>query len=254
MTSDSSKGPQGRVTSQPRQHDVSIDALADDLFGLNWRAIKTLGVAFAHPGRYSEAAWSSSWQDQFTPSFRLWFTLVAVLFFFQFFWADADGALIAMYTAQMESSAVSLPDGVSARDASQYFARVNFTILPFASAFGLFILGAVYRAWGTAVPLVVRIRYVFAVTVPSTALSLPVFWMLGYVPHTHATYFLFFSWLFPIPVNALIAYCGTFSQLAGGSRIWRSIALALMLFVAMASSGLISSVLAGVWITLMHGV
>ena len=124
-----------KTEKRPHVNNVSVDALIDDLFGLNWKAIKTLGVAFTCPAKLAKAAWSETWEDRYTPSFRLWFTLIAILFFFQFFWAGDDSALISLYATQVETSGVELPDGVTTLDAGKYFARINFAILPFASAF-----------------------------------------------------------------------------------------------------------------------
>ncbi len=237
----------------PQSRDVSIDALVDDLFGLNWRAIKTLGVSVVSPAKLARAAWSDDWENRYTPSFRLWFTLIAVLFFFQFFWAGDNSALIKFYAEQLESSGVELPEGVTTLDASRYFARINFAILPFASAFCLFALGMLYRAWGFDVPLVVRVRYVFAVVIPSTALSLPMFWVLGAASQTQFGLFITFSWFLPLPVDAYIAYRGVFAQFKGAGRLWRSLVLAVALFFAVMASAIISTYLAGGWINFQQG-
>ena len=236
----------------PRTRDISIDALFDDLFGLNWRALKTLCTSFTQPVNLSCAAWHAHWEDRYTPSFRLWFTLVAILFFFQFFWASEDSALIALYAAQMEGRGLELPEGITVVDASRYYARINFSILPFASAFCLFGLGYLFRAWGQAVPVVVRIRYIFAVVIPSTALSLPIFWLLGFASHAQATPFLILSWILPIPVDSWVAYRSVYSGFTGFGRWWRSLAVGLAIFLAMVVSALLSGYLAGLWIDWQH--
>ncbi|MEM7083127.1 MAG: hypothetical protein AAF465_10365 [Pseudomonadota bacterium] len=224
----------------PRPRSVSYDALVDDLVGLNWRALKTLWWSVTQPKAYSRAAWHDDWQNRYTPSFRVWFTLVAILFFFQFFWAADDSALIALFASQIERSGALLSEGVTSLDASRFFARVNFSILPIVSALCLFLLGCLWRAWGEPVPIVVRIRYVFAVVIPSTALTLPFFWFLGNAQAESALFYVIVSWLIPPPIDAMMAGRGPLASLRGLARWWRAVALSGGILAAMYASALIS--------------
>lgn len=50
---------------------LGVDDLVEDIFGLNWRGLKTIWTLFTRPALYFEAAKTPKWQDRYTPSFRV---------------------------------------------------------------------------------------------------------------------------------------------------------------------------------------
>ncbi len=149
----------------------NFDDLLNDLFGLNIRALKTIKTAFINPRALYEAAQTPDWNDTYTPSFRVWFTLMAFTLFFQFFWAGADTVMISQATEQFKATGMTFQDGVTAEDAALLLSKWTFAALPFAYAFSAFLFASIYRVWGQKLTYVERQRFIFISILPNTTFS-----------------------------------------------------------------------------------
>ena len=150
----------------PKESDnkVGLDDLLEDLFGMNIRSFKTIGVLFASPRRYFTAAKTPSWMDKYTPSTRLWLGLMAILIALQFFWASPDAALMSNLANTLNTafSGAASKAGSSADFANfdmaselQKAMKLNYLIYPFVFVFAFSVFAWLYRAWGGS-PLIHR--------------------------------------------------------------------------------------------------
>ncbi|PHS39006.1 MAG: hypothetical protein COA91_06670 [Robiginitomaculum sp.] len=215
--------------TQVKPTAVGFDDFLEDLFGLNIRGLKTIWVSFYSPKKYYAAAHTSDWHGKYTPSFRLLFTLLALVFLMQFFWGGANSPLIASYAQQMEAHSIILPDGLSYTQASLTLASwYNGFIPPFTIAFYL-MLGSVYSVWGRRMSFVERQRYLFITMIPNMFITFFLFIVLAFVP---AEKVLWGLWLFPtiaFLVSALTAFRGAFISMTVLARLWRAMLLAFLI-------------------------
>ena len=164
---------------------VGFDDFLEDLFGLNIKGLKTLLTCFKSPQDYYRAAWSPDWQGKFTPSFRLWFTIIAITFFFQFFWASPDSIYVedmAQFAeeilARRKASGTVIPEGLTAKMYALREVKWSLGLTPLFSALFLILLAIPYRVWGNTTPFIVRQRNIFITIIPSTAIAL-IFILVG---------------------------------------------------------------------------
>jgi len=83
--------------NQPKLNKIGFDNLLEDIFGLNIRALKTIGVMFRKPVDYFKAARTPEWEDKYTPSFRVWFGIMAILVALNFIYNNDKSAMTAAY-------------------------------------------------------------------------------------------------------------------------------------------------------------
>ncbi|AXE64757.1 hypothetical protein BBF93_11365 [Hyphomonas sp. CACIAM 19H1] len=141
------------------------DALLDDLFGLNVRALKTVAAALFSPARLFEAARDVDWLGRYTPSIRLVFTLIAAVVFLKFLWVNDTSGLFAYTQATMEAMGTEFPGRTPEEAARDYLAALLVTY-PF-SYFGVHaVFALMLNIWGKGTPLAVRIRLYFAGLLP----------------------------------------------------------------------------------------
>ena len=87
---------------QAKISKIGFDNLLEDIFGLNIRALKTIGVLFKSPGKYFKAAKTPDWTDRYTPSFRVWFGLMAMLVALKFLYTTEANIMIDAYAGILE--------------------------------------------------------------------------------------------------------------------------------------------------------
>lgn len=213
-------------TTQPRLKSVGYDDLIEDIFGLNMRGLKSIWILFKNPKAYYDAAWDADWSGKFTPSFRLWFSLLALTFFFQFIWASGDSALLSNYEIQLQSAIDSgqllLPDGVETRDAAVILSRWYFGLLPFGNALFFAIMGAAFVFWGRKIPLVIRFRYAFiSVTLPALA-TLVIYLIVPLLPKNNVVPFVLSIGSATLLLGPITVFRGAFGDMKMGGRLWRT--------------------------------
>ena len=141
------------------------DALLDDLFGLNVRALATLWVSFTQPSKLFTAARDADWLGKYTPSIRLVFTLIAVVVFLKFIWTNDASGLFAYTRQTFETMDMALPgddlDSVTREYLAMLLVTYPFTYFGVHALFALFL-----KIWGKGTPLPVRIRLYFVAVIP----------------------------------------------------------------------------------------
>jgi hypothetical protein len=170
MSASSSSQP----PSAPAPRPPGWDALAEDLFGLNIRGLRTMGALIRDPKPVFLAARETGWQDRFTPSIRLAVSLVALFTFLRFIWGSDSSGLFAVQLGAMSEVADSRPELLGGRDpltaTEDYF--TNFLVaFPFVYVATHGLLSLVLNIWGKGTRLAVRTRLYFAVLVPVLVLG-----------------------------------------------------------------------------------
>ncbi len=230
---------------KPLKADIaSFDNFLEDMFGLNIKGLKTLWICFINPKRYYQAAWSTDWEGKYTPSFRLWFTIMAITFFFQFFWGGHDSSMIESFANQIEKNPNPLPDGVSPKTAAIVFSKWSLGFLPIANAITLLTLSGIYFAWNRKTPFTVRQRNIFATIIPSTAILLFLMMFQRTIKAEHILTFTAIVSVLTIIIDGITAYRGAFADANNTGRLWRSCCLAIAIVIAGIIALLISQVFA----------
>ncbi|MEP3892241.1 MAG: hypothetical protein ABJN69_17410 [Hellea sp.] len=228
------------LTNQAVINRVGFDSLLEDIFGLNIRAIKTIGVLFKAPSKYFKAAKAPDWVNQFTPSFRVWFGLMALLAALKFLYTSDDNAMVQAYVGLMEQLKTDLnsahPDSPKDFDtltAGKDLLKWIFVYFPFIYIPIMALLAVIYRAWTENLTYVTRLRFIFGTVIPSSVFTVFI---------TIATVFLSasaFSFVAIVSYGAMVfldfttAFRGPYAHVKStASRIGRSLALtATLLFV-----------------------
>lgn len=210
---------------------LGFDNLLEDIFGLNFRGLKSLWVSFLNPKAYYQAAWQPNWGGRFTPSFRLWFSLTLLSFFFQFFWASNGSALISLYEDMIVKSGLVLPSGVSSRDAAIAYSRIYFSFIPFSNALGYFIIALLFPFWGQKTPIIVRIRYIFITATPITFFTFLAYITLAYIPADGVILWSIINILLTVFFYFITGLRGAFYHLSMGQRWWRALVLSFFILV-----------------------
>lgn len=141
------------------------DALLDDLFGLNVRALRTIGVSVTAPARLFQAARDQDWLGRYTPSIRLVFTMIAAVVFLKFLWVNDTSGLFTYTQQQMETLGTEFPGRTYEEATRDYLAALLFTY-PFTYFGAHAVFALMVNIWGKGTPLPVRIRLYFVTLLP----------------------------------------------------------------------------------------
>ncbi|MEP3889106.1 MAG: hypothetical protein ABJN69_01490 [Hellea sp.] len=241
-----------KETETPDLSSVNYDALLNDVLGLNLMGLKSLWIAFKNPKRYFHASSFLDWQNTFTPAFRLWFTLVAVTFFFQFFWAGTSSSTLQMAISQIEANST-LPKGVSAETAAREFLKWSFGFLPLSLASCLFLLAAIYPFWGEKLNFAVRQRRLFIAVIPGTFLAIFSTVALGTAPLKFFLPLIILTYGLSFILDALTAYRGAFEVDSKAGRLGRAVGLGVATFLTSLSAGILANIGAMAAIAFKYG-
>jgi hypothetical protein len=244
---------------QPRSSLVGFDNLLEDVFGLNIRACRSIGILLVRPIEYFQAAKDSNWLWRFTPSFRVWFGITALTAALRFLWAGPDSPsadanrividrIVDGANAALKASNQTIVLTDAMRDAAAAdILKWMLASSPFVMAILIALFAVVYRAWGERLTYVVRLRYLFAVLVPGGLLgSLSAFLMM-LIPHSAYHQVNFVVILVMFGLYFLTAFQGPYKSLTMGTRVGLSSLLTLCLSI-LVTIGIFISVAIAVWI------
>ncbi|MBU1287790.1 MAG: hypothetical protein KJ871_08710 [Alphaproteobacteria bacterium] len=220
--------------ARPADDDMSRasgwDALLDDLFGLNVRALASMWAILAAPRKVFEAARDVDWLGKYTPSIRLVFTLIAAMVFLRFLWGGEDSAL-----HQMTRDSLTDPNVLGMGDMDQFtqdYLGLWLVLFPFGYFAIHGIVALLLRVWGKGTPAPLRLRLYFAALLPGLLLGVLSTLMMPLldVPALEAT-------LIPLFVLTFLAYAitvfrGLAGRMAAVARAWRAV---LFGFIAISS-------------------
>lgn len=218
-------------TTKPKV-GLRLDDFIEDVFGLNIRGLKSVWVLFVRPRDYFEAALEPDWKDRFTPSIRLWLSIMAVMFFFKFFWAGSQSATMTFTEQLLQQQAEALPAGLTAREAALRITKWYIAFLPFTSLIGYALLGLVWPFWGRKAGFTLRQRLVFAVIIPSTVLNVVFTLLMGLASMQSFLWIMTVAFSVSLLADSLTAWRGAFAHLPVVQRLWRTAALVVALNVS----------------------
>lgn len=224
------------------------DALLDDLFGLNVRALATLWVAFTQPSKLFTAARDPDWLNKYTPSIRLVFSLIAVVVFLKFIWMNDASGLFAFARQNFETIAMEFP-GMSLDEATREYLAIQLVTYPFAY-FGVHLLFALFlRIWGAGTPLPVRIRLYFVTVLPTMLMGVVSTVLFGIMTLEQLGVATTVGLAVMTGVYLLVLLSGLKPvHPAPGARVWRSVVGASVLLMADLMVGLMASLWAVTWL------
>ena len=234
---------------QPRASKLGFDSFLGDVFGLNLLGLKSLWVAIKDPARYADAARDKRWLDKYTPSFRIWFGLMAVIGLVRFFAADiADMATAALpeMTGELKESLTEVgldPDEYLKRIYIRTYSLYGLGLLPF-----LAIVAAVFPLFPVKAPYVLRLRWTFAVILPGTAFSAMTSFAM---PFAHELFANLTVWAVLVALvfglDLTTAYRGPLDKLQPKKRFGIALGFATLLFIANALGMITLSIFASAY-------
>ena len=206
---------------------LRIDTFAEDIFGLNLRGLRFIGVLWRSPKLYFDAARHTDWRDSFTPSIRLWLFFFALLSFFKVWWVGSSDGIIEAYANGFAQAGLSLPVGMTYTEVGREAVLLVFGLLPLFQITTTILLALTFPFWGEPTTAALRQRYLFAVIVPSSSL-MPVFMtVMIFVPPQYLTLYglglAVLTWI----IDFQTGYRGAFRTAGRGGRIWRAALLSL---------------------------
>lgn len=232
-------------TLQPRASRLGFDNLLEDIFGLNIRALKTIWTTFSNPKSYFMAADDPDWMDRYTPSFRVWFGLLALYTVLRFIYGAEDSPMVEMYSSMYEEAAASQPNAEIKLDpvkAAQEMLKWTFVFFPFALIPFYALLAWIFKPFETETSFVLRFRYIFATVLPSTFLVLlSTFLMLLPLTTEQFTLITIVSVSIIFVVDWITGYRGTFARTDGKNRAGLSMVFAILLFISYVGASILAA-------------
>lgn len=210
---------------------IGIDDLAEDIFGLNVRGIRSIGTIWINPAAYFLAAREKDWRTEFTPSIRLWLSLIALTSLLQFIWIGSDTPLVSAYSDGFRNAGILPAQGMSYDDLGQQAALWIYAIAPVTQLVLFLCILAFFPFWGEKRPYGLKVRSLFAVMIPSASLLALFLPAMALVPATHLTAFGLLVGAVTFGLDAVTGYRGAFSARTGFAKAWRAGLLAFMILV-----------------------
>ena len=215
-------------TAERQLTTLPLDAVAEDLFGLNLRGLRSVRAAWTEPRRYYDAARSLDWSGRFTPSIRLWLSFFALYSALKFWWIGGNGGMIEAYAAGFAKAGVIVPTGRTIQDIGREAVLWVFGVIPILQIVTMMFVSMVFPFWGEPTTLALRQRYFFVTLIPSTSL-MPVFLsVMVFVPSDALTAYGVALALVAFAVDFQMGLRGGFANLRPVSRAWRAGLLAFI--------------------------
>lgn len=209
---------------------IKADEFIDDLFGLNIRGLRTIAAVILHPRRYFDAALEPHWGDRYTPSIRLWFSLMAVWAVLQFIWLGDESPFVNVYAEGLREAGVVPVEGETFLDMGKGVASWFFGLIPVVQVLAVLALSTIYGFWGRRTSLALRQRLVFAVTIPGSCFMVLSMLPMSRIPADQiSTAGLILAGVLAL-IDFITGYRGAFAHLSGFGRLWRAGLLAVTLW------------------------
>jgi len=228
------------TSSQPKLLEVQFDELLEDILGLSGRSIRTIKSLIFEPVHYFQAAKHPFWLNKYSPSFRIFFGLMAISTALKFFYASEDGALfrafegmiseqIAVDSEFLSSNGIN-PQTIDVKAIVQNSLQSFFLIsTPLAIVFFL-IIAFLFRSFGEPLRYVVRVRFLFSVLIPLGVITLISSISFVFLPSNWIDFVSNLTLVVSISVIGLTAYRGAFPEIASAKgRILRALGLTTLL-------------------------
>lgn len=222
-----------------RNDRLGLDSIMDDMIGLNIQGFKSLFAVCFKPASYFQAAKLADWAGKYRASFRLLFAILALTAATRFLWASDTSIMVLEIAKLFDGMVAEEVDRAKAHgqildtsnfnsiEASSLIFKKLMIALPFATTITFAIFAWAYRAWGEKLTYVVRLRYTYAVLVPSTTVSMLFNFILIWTPQKAFDLLSNISMALLFIVIIFTAYFGPFRNQEAGGRIGRSLCIAI---------------------------
>lgn len=205
---------------------ITIDELAGDLFGLNIMGLRSIITLWLNPARFFEAADSADWLDRYTPSVRLWLSLIAVSSLLQVFWIGSQSPLVAAYTNGFENAGLILGPDMTYQQLGEEAAVLIFAVFPIVQLATFLLILPLFRLWGRPTTFSLRVRYGFAMMIPSASMMLIILPGMSLMDPGWVTYFGMVIGLVAFLVDTQTLYRGGRPGRTQTGRLVRSVGIA----------------------------
>ncbi|MAP95928.1 MAG: hypothetical protein CMK07_13345 [Ponticaulis sp.] len=238
--------------NKPDDHKKpGFDALIEDVFGLNLRGLKTIWALIRNPSDVFDAARHEHWQNRFTPSIRLYFSLIALTVFFQFIWAGPHSYMRDAFREQF-ILIQDLPNfgRFDVDRATDLAIDAYLLISPIIVGAFMLLTACCLFIWGKGTGFVTRIRLFFAAMVPFTVVN-----FFFTIATTHASpdkgiLIAAIAFTTMLIVNMVTAYRGLKTVHTGSARFWKSLLYSVVVIFAFILLGTLSQIIVGIWASL----
>jgi len=235
------------------QDQVTLDDMAEDIFGLNVRGIRSIGTSWINPGEYFRSALGSNWDGRFTPSIRLWFSLIALASLLQFIWIGSDTPLVSAYADGFRNAGVTLTSGLTFEALGERAALWIYAIAPVFQLLLFLLCLAFIPLWGRKTTYSLRVRFLFIAMIPSGSLMAAFLPAMALVPATHLTALGLILGVATFFLDAITSYRGAFPELRTFARIWRSALLAAIILALNVVANIAAQIAGIVLVTNQYG-
>ncbi|MBY9067926.1 hypothetical protein K1X12_13530 [Hyphomonas sp. WL0036] len=216
------------------------DALLDDLFGLNVRALRTVGMSVISPAKLFTAARDADWLGRYTPSIRLVFTMIAAVVFLKFLWVNDTSGLFAYTQRTMEAMGTEFP-GMTYEEATRDYLAALLVTYPF-TYFGCHaVFSLLLNIWGKGTPLPVRIRLYFATLLPVMLMGVMMTVAYSYVTADQMDMWTAVGLIVMLVIYITTVIRGLEPVYSLGQRIWRGLLAGIVIGIADLAVALVSS-------------
>lgn len=187
------------------------DSMIEDIFGLNIRGARTLWDVFVKPKPVFVAARNANWQDRrYTPSIRLFLSLVTFTLLLRFFWAGPESNLAKFAELQLEAQLAANIEGPARAfsEAINTEAYIESILLgmPVALMLAMIPAALLLRIWGPGTRIVSRLRLYFLAATPGYVVSFLVTFGLELLPFTIYTSLTMLSFIMILVTDAITAW------------------------------------------------
>lgn len=233
--------------SQPlRQTEkVGLDHLADDVFGLSLRGLKTIRDAFWSPAVLFASARDPNWDRRYTPSVRLFTSLIVLILALRFLWAGPGTVVEETFSNQMQILAERYHPIFGTRESLDKIINTYFLIYPGAVVTTILVISLATFIWGKGTSWGARVRLFFAAMIPNAALSIVMVSIMGLVPPSYMMATVIIPMFVNFAIDSTTVIRGLKPVFSLPSRIWRGVLFAILSFLSLTLASLVASIGAG---------
>ena len=239
--------------TKPEHAALRLDAITEDIFGINLKGATSILTLWVSPLRYVDAARHADWQGRYTPAIRLWLFFFALFSAFKVGWLSRSVGLVEAWATGFSDANVPLPPGTGHEDIAREAMLLLFTLLPVLQIIATFAVALVYPYWGQPTTAALRQRLFFATIVPSASLMPVVLSVMVMVPSHALTAYAMGLAVLTFGVDVATGYRGAFAALSRWSRLWRSALLAFVIVGINVLLSILTQIAVIVWINVKYG-
>lgn len=207
---------------------ISVDDLAGDLFSLNIRGLRSIAILWARPSAYFDAADDAEWKDSYTPSVRLWLSLIALSSLLQVIWLSPTSPIVMAYADGFREAGLALPETLTFPALGEEAAVLIFTAFPIVQLLTFLFILPLFRVWGRETTFSLRVRYGFATMIPSASLMMIILPGMAGLPSGWASSFGWAIGLVAMTVDTMTVHRSGVHETAGTWRWLRALLIAVI--------------------------